>query len=156
MSDIASQGFDTAATAVVVSPDDPLATIVRFALSVGYRYIHDVPTRAVNRLLDESIHLPLGIPAPYVDWIQLAEHLLRQAIALGQLHNTIDPAKQAVTLVAGMTGIQRLSELLDERDLVLERVAEMLTVVFSGMGAANANDLVGRVAAEPGPAQLLR
>jgi hypothetical protein len=78
-----------------------------------------------------------------VDWIATVERMLTQARADGHLAPGADPGRDAPSLVAAFFGLHTLSDALDDRLLIEDRLTDLWLLLLPGLQA------------EPAPRELL-
>lgn len=91
---------------------------------------NEVVVSAGIRLSTESGSGELSRDAPYVDWMDAVEALLREAIHQGDVHQTQDPARLARFIIPAYTGVQLVSDVVHQRNDLYERVREMWEVLL--------------------------
>ncbi|MFF4763564.1 ScbR family autoregulator-binding transcription factor [Streptomyces sp. NPDC001292] len=129
-----------------------LERLVRLSFSVARAFRDDVVVRAGARLWAERRSIDVEMPPPFVDWITTVERMLAAARSEGGLAPAAEPGRDAPTLVAAFFGLHTLSDVLDDRLLIEDRLAALWLLLLPGLQADPApHDLLARVRA-PVPA----
>ncbi|MGA7206156.1 MAG: ScbR family autoregulator-binding transcription factor [Specibacter sp.] len=102
-----------------------LETIIGMCRLFGRQLLDDSVVRAGIRLTFESSVFGGNVVDPYVDWITTMEALLRQAQIEETVAADIDPAAFSQFLISSFTGVQLVSNVLNSRDDLLQRIDEM-------------------------------
>ncbi|MEV6738913.1 ScbR family autoregulator-binding transcription factor [Streptomyces sp. NPDC051104] len=120
-----------------------LEKLVGLSFAVARAFRDDVLVRAGARLWAERKSIDVEMPAPFVDWIATVERMLTQARADGDLAPGADPSRDAPTLVAAFFGLHTLSDALDDRLLIEDRLTDLWLLLLPGLQA------------DPAPRELL-
>ncbi|MFF4211597.1 ScbR family autoregulator-binding transcription factor [Streptomyces sp. NPDC001796] len=120
-----------------------LEKLVGLSFAVARAFRDDVLVRAGARLWAERKSIDVEMPPPFVDWIATVERMLTQARADGDLAPGADPSRDAPTLVAAFFGLHTLSDALDDRLLIEDRLTDLWLLLLPGLQA------------EPAPRALL-
>ncbi|MFI1290934.1 ScbR family autoregulator-binding transcription factor [Streptomyces sp. NPDC020792] len=130
-----------------------LERLVRLSFSVARAFRDDVVVRAGARLWAERRSIDVEMPPPFVDWIATVERMLAAARSEGGLAPGAEPGRDAPTLVAAFFGLHTLSDVLDDRLLIEDRLAALWLLLLPGLqaGPAAPHDLLARASA-PVPA----
>ncbi|MFJ1655081.1 ScbR family autoregulator-binding transcription factor [Streptomyces sp. NPDC088337] len=129
-----------------------LERLVRLSFSVARAFRDDVVVRAGARLWAERRSIDVEMPPPFVDWIAAVERMLVAARDEGGLAPGAEPGRDAPTLVAAFFGLHTLSDVLDGRLLIEDRLTALWLLLLPGLQAAPApRELLARVSA-PVPA----
>jgi AcrR family transcriptional regulator len=120
----------------------PLEQIVVLTADVAREFNGNVLVRAGARLHTERESLSERSQSPFVGWIATLRPLLEAAAEDGSLREGLDPDAVGRIVVSAFFGIQHMSEVLHGRADLLERVAEMWTVLLPAITADE--DLIAR------------
>nr|BFD86691.1 ScbR family autoregulator-binding transcription factor [Streptomyces sp. Xyl84] len=123
-----------------------LENLVRLSFAVARAFRDDVLVRAGARLWAERRSIDVEMPPPFVGWIATVERLLTDARAEGTLAPGADPGRDAATLVSAFFGVHTVSDALDERRLIEDRLTALWHLLLPGLQAVPAPDaLLARV-----------
>ncbi|MDO0929045.1 ScbR family autoregulator-binding transcription factor [Streptomyces sp. TG1A-8] len=126
------------------SADRPaLEKLVGLSFTVARAFRDDVVVRAGSRLWMEHKAIATPLPTPFVDWIGVVAELLTEAHAHGELATAVDPVAAAHSVVCAFFGLHTISDALDGREHIEERLHELWLL------------LLGALQADPDPAALL-
>ncbi|GAA3062087.1 ScbR family autoregulator-binding transcription factor [Streptomyces glomeratus] len=117
------------------APESTLRKLVRLSFAVARAFRDDVLVRAGARLWAERRSIAVQMPPPFVDWIATVEGMLTQARAEGDLAPHAEPGRDAPTLVAAFFGLHTLSDALDERVLIEDRLTDLWLLLLPGLQA---------------------
>ncbi|MCN9240536.1 TetR/AcrR family transcriptional regulator [Streptomyces sp. RY43-2] len=112
-----------------------LEKLVGLSFAVARTFRDDVLVRAGARLWTERKSIDIEMPLPFVDWITTVERLLAQARAAGELAAQAEPSRDAPNLVAAFFGLHTLSDVLDDRMLIEDRLANFWLLLLPGLQA---------------------
>ncbi|MER6124109.1 ScbR family autoregulator-binding transcription factor [Streptomyces sp. NPDC001795] len=115
------------------APEPALEKLVRLSFAVGRAFRDDVLVRAGARLWAERRSIDVEMPPPFVDWIATVERMLTRARAEGDLASHAEPSRDAPTLVAAFFGLHTLSDVLDDRLLIEDRLADLWLLLLPGL-----------------------
>ncbi|MFD6858202.1 ScbR family autoregulator-binding transcription factor [Rhodococcus sp. NPDC060090] len=111
-----------------------LEQIVMLCHEMGRQIIEDPIVRAGIRLtLEFSVSTGLERPGPYQDWIDACRRLIEVAITEGDLLSTIEPPELARFVISSFTGVQMVSNVLDRRVDLEQRIDEMWQFLLEGI-----------------------
>ncbi len=114
-----------AGSAIVASDDPALDRLIGLCRMFGQQLLDEPVVQGGIRLTFEASAFDADVSGPYQDWINTAEHLLREAATDGFVRADLDAAAFARHLVASFTGVQMVSEVLTSREDVLLRIEQM-------------------------------
>lgn len=114
-------------------PAPALERLVALSYAVVRAFRDDVVVRAGARLWNERRSIDAELPVPFVAWITLATALLEQARAEGDLLPRVDCAEAASALVCALFGVHTVSDALDRRLLVEERLTGLWLLLLPGL-----------------------
>ena len=141
-------------------PAPALERLVTLSFAVVRAFRDDVVVRAGGRLWNERRTIDTHLPAPFVGWIATVTCLLQQAAAEGSLGLQVAPEQAAASVVCALFGVHSVSDALDGRTLVEERLAALWLLLLPGLTAHpdDAHALVercrdNRLTTGPGAAQ---
>jgi AcrR family transcriptional regulator len=120
-----------------------LHKLVSLSFAVARAFRDDVVVRAGSRLWMERKAIAAPVPGPFGAWIETVTGLLREAEAGGELAPGVAPEKAALAVVYAFFGLHTVSDALDGRALIEERLWDLWLL------------LLGMLQAEPDPAGLL-
>ncbi|WP_055489170.1 ScbR family autoregulator-binding transcription factor [Streptomyces sp. TP-A0356] len=129
-----------------------LAKLVRLSFTVARAFRDDVLVRAGARLWAERRSIAVEMPPPFVDWIATVEGMLDRACAEGDLAPHAEPSRDAPTLVAAFFGLHTVSDALDDRVLIEDRLANFWLLLLPGLQADPAPQALLARARRPLPA----
>lgn len=128
-----------------------LENLVRLSFAVARAFRDDVFVRAGARLWAERRSIDVKMPPPFLDWIATVQRLLAEARTEGALGPGAEPGRDAATLVSGFFGLHTLSDALDERRLIEERLTAFWHLVLPGLQRDPAPDALLARAREESP-----
>ncbi|OIJ94623.1 ScbR family autoregulator-binding transcription factor [Streptomyces colonosanans] len=112
-----------------------LEKLVGLSFEVARAFRDDVLIRAGARLWAERGSIDVEMPPPFVDWITTVERLLTRARTEGDLAPRAEPSRDAPTLVAAFFGLHTLSDVLDDRLLIEDRLTNFWLLFLPGIQA---------------------
>lgn len=121
------ENWDWAQASVEARKLPPLELIDAVMAVAGQLLGTDPLTRAGMRLAQDARIVPGDLTLPLAPWINYMEPLFEQAQADGTLLAHIDCAAAARVVVAGLLGVQDMSDHLHRRADMVERVEEWWT-----------------------------
>jgi AcrR family transcriptional regulator len=126
-----------AVEAIAETGASALEQIVMLCHEMGRQIMEDPIVRAGIRLtLEFSVgDGPGGLAAPYRDWIDACRRLAEKAIDEGDLRATIEPAELARFVISAFTGVQMVSNVLDRRIDLEERIDQMWQFLLPGISS---------------------
>jgi AcrR family transcriptional regulator len=107
-----------------------LATMIRLHSDFTRQLISDVIVAAGVKLTTEELVARLDIEQPYRSWEQMLQGLVVRAVAEGDVRDDLDPATLTRYLVGAYTGVEIVSNSLNGRADLYERVREMWQIVL--------------------------
>lgn len=123
-----------AVDAIAATQASALEQIVMLCHEMGRQIVDDPIVRAGIRLtLEFSAGVEPDKPGPYEDWIEACRQLVEAAIAEGDLVPTIDPPDLARFVISAFTGVQMVSNVLDRRVDLEQRIDQMLQYLMHGI-----------------------
>ncbi|MFI0901555.1 ScbR family autoregulator-binding transcription factor [Streptomyces sp. NPDC020983] len=128
---------------VRASPAPALDKLVSLSFAVARAFRDDVVVRAGSRLWMERRAIEAPVPGPFAAWTETVTGLLREARESGELAPGIAPDTAALTVVYAFFGLHTVSEAVDGRARIEERLQGMWEVLLPALQA------------EPAPAALL-
>ncbi|MFH8369355.1 ScbR family autoregulator-binding transcription factor [Streptomyces sp. NPDC018031] len=136
------------------APVPALERLVRLSFAVARQFRDDILVRAGARLWTERKAIAVTMPTPFIDWIDTVERMLTRASAAGELAAHTDPARDARSLVAAFFGLHTVSDALDSRLLIEDRLADLWLLLLPALQACPAAEHLLRRARDPLPAPL--
>jgi AcrR family transcriptional regulator len=138
---------------VRTSPAPALEKLVALSFAVARAFRDDVVVRGGSRLWMERKAIEAPVPAPFAAWIELVTALLREADEAGELAPGVAPEVAALTVVYAFFGLHTVSDALDGRDLIEDRLREMWEVLLAALRTgSDAPALIARAhSAAPAP-----
>ncbi|KUJ65091.1 TetR family transcriptional regulator [Streptomyces albus subsp. albus] len=112
-----------------------LERLVRLSFAVAREFRDDIVVRAGARLWAERKGIAVTMPPPFTDWIETVEGMLAQARDEGDLAPDSDPRRDAHSLVAAFFGLHTVSDALDSRLLIEDRLANLWLLLLPGLQA---------------------
>ncbi|ATL87149.1 TetR family transcriptional regulator [Streptomyces malaysiensis subsp. malaysiensis] len=113
----------------------PLEQLVRLSFAVARAFRDDIVVRAGARLWAERTLIEAPMPPPFVGWIDAVGQMMEKAGAEGDLAPHVDPLPAARTVVCAFFGLHTVSEALDGRRLVEDRLADLWTLLLPSLQA---------------------
>ena len=110
---------------VLALPGSALEHIVLLSFEVARAFRDDVLVRAGSRLWTERKGIDVAMPQPFVGWIETMAGMLAQARLEGGIGAGVDPASAASVLVCAFFGTHIVSDALDGRAEIEERVTQL-------------------------------
>ncbi|MBH5338644.1 TetR/AcrR family transcriptional regulator [Streptomyces pactum] len=133
------------------APGPALERLVRLSFAVAREFRDNIVVRAGARLWSERRAIAVAMPPPFVDWIDTVERILVQAGEEGELAVHADPRRDAHSVVAAFFGLHTVSDALDSRLLIEERLADLWRLLLPGLQACPAAEHLLRRARGPVP-----
>jgi AcrR family transcriptional regulator len=131
--------------------DSALEKLVALSFEVARAFRDDVVVRAGSRLWTERRAIDAPLPAPFLGWIDTVGSLLREADAQGELAGGLAPETAAVGVVYAFFGMHTVSDALDGRDQIEDRLYDLWLLLLAGLRArTEATALLARVGAAGG------
>ncbi|GAA2814401.1 ScbR family autoregulator-binding transcription factor [Kitasatospora sp. CM 4170] len=113
--------------------DSPVQTLIDLGYAFAHALVDDPMVRGSIRLTIEHGSFTQPQIAAYQRWSDAARALLEQARDAGDLHPGLDPAAAAGVITGAVTGIQLSSQVLTGRRDLLQRMADLWTMLLPGL-----------------------
>lgn len=110
-----------------------LETMVLLCAGLARQLLTDTIVKAGIRLTTDRSGFERPVDGPYDDWLRTIEELTVRAIHEGDIAERVDPSVFAHFLIPTFTGVQLVSETISDRADLLQRAAEMWTVILPGI-----------------------
>lgn len=110
---------------VLALPGTALEHVVLLSFEVARAFRDDVMVRAGSRLWTERRGINVAMPRPFVGWIETMAGMLARARAEGDIGAGVEPEPAASVLVCAFFGTHIVSDALDGREEIEERVTQM-------------------------------
>ncbi|MFJ9469291.1 ScbR family autoregulator-binding transcription factor [Streptomyces caniferus] len=120
-----------------------LEKLVALSFEVARAFRDDIVVRAGARLWAERKAIDTQLPAPFLGWIEAVTELLEEADRNGELADDVPPATTAHGIICAFFGLHTVSDALDGRRHIEERLDDLWHLLLRGLQA------------EPDPAALL-
>ncbi|MFD7905945.1 ScbR family autoregulator-binding transcription factor [Kitasatospora sp. NPDC059722] len=115
------------------SSDSPMQTLIDLSYAFARALQDDVLVRGSIRLTIEHGSFTQPQVAAYQGWSDATRELLERAQEAGELHPGIDLRGAALVLQGAVTGIQLSSQVLTDRQDLIERIADLWTLLLPGL-----------------------
>lgn len=112
-----------------------LEKLVALSFDVARAFRDDVVVRAGSRLWTERRAIDAQLPAPFVGWIDTVGSFLREAAEQGELAAGLAPETAAAGLVYAFFGMHTVSDALDGRDGIEDRLYDLWLLLLAGLQA---------------------
>ncbi|MCD2115067.1 TetR/AcrR family transcriptional regulator [Rhodococcus rhodochrous] len=124
-----------AVEAIAATHASALEQIVMLCHEMGRQIVQDPIVRAGIRLTLEFSggEGPPDPAGPYRDWIEACRQLAETAIAEGDLPGTVDAPELARFVISAFTGVQMVSNVLDRRVDLEQRIDQMWRFLLPGI-----------------------
>jgi AcrR family transcriptional regulator len=135
-------------------PVPALQRLLTLSYAVVRAFRDDVIVRAGGRLWSERQAIDAGLPKPFVGWITVVTDLLGQAETEGSLRPGLDLPRTADTVVCALFGVHSVSDALDRRKLVEDRLDALWLLLLPGLTQYQSSELPGLIHScrtRPGP-----
>ncbi|MEY9838239.1 ScbR family autoregulator-binding transcription factor [Streptacidiphilus sp. EB103A] len=135
-------------------PVPALQRLLTLSYAVVRAFRDDVIVRAGGRLWSERRSIDAGLPKPFVGWITVVTDLLGQAETEGSLRTGLDLAEAAETVVCALFGVHSVSDVMDRRKLVEQRLDALWLLLLPGLTQYQFSELPGLIDScrtRPGP-----
>jgi AcrR family transcriptional regulator len=119
--------------AILAEGRPPLETMILMSRGFGQDTLNEPIVRAGIRLTFEASAFGQDVAGPYRHWADALESMTRAARDEGWLHAGVDPRSFAQLLVASVTGIQMVSDILAGRRDLMERIEDMWAFFLPGV-----------------------
>jgi len=120
-------------TRISAAPAPALDKIICMSYVVARAFRDDIVVRAGARLWLERTAINVPLPPPFVDWINTLSELLGEARAEGGVDTHVDPPTTAAVLVCAFFGTHTVSDALDSRLLIEERLTHLWLHLLPGL-----------------------
>ena len=110
---------------VLTLPCTALEHVVLLSFEVARAFRDDVMVRAGSRLWTERKGINVTMPRPFVGWIETMAGMLARARAEGDIGAGVEPEPAASVLVCAFFGTHIVSDALDGREEIEDRVTQM-------------------------------
>lgn len=120
---------------VQASRSSALEKLVALSFTVARAFRDDVVVRAGSRLWMERKAIDEPLPEPFVGWIDTVTELLREARTQGELADRIAPETAAPALVYSFFGLHTVSDALDGRDRIEDRLHDLWLLLLAALQA---------------------
>ena len=118
---------------IAVVPAPALVKIICMSYEVARAFRDDIVVRAGARLWLERTAINVPLPPPFVGWIDTLASMLGQARAEGSIAAHVDPPATAAVLVCAFFGTHTVSDALDGRRLIEERLTQLWLHLLPGL-----------------------
>ncbi|HEV2638079.1 MAG TPA: ScbR family autoregulator-binding transcription factor [Actinocrinis sp.] len=130
---------------IAASPAPALDKLVFLGFEVARAFRDDILVRAGSRLWTERKAIRAPLPVPFVGWIDTVQALLEQGRDQGDVAPDVDCAAAASVLVCAFFGTHTVSDALDGRARIEQRVADLWLLFLPALRPRTAPaDLVRR------------
>ncbi|TDK27052.1 TetR/AcrR family transcriptional regulator [Arthrobacter crusticola] len=119
--------------AILAEGRPALETMILMSRGFGQDTLNEPMVRAGIRLTFEASAFGQDVAGPYQHWVEGLEALTRAAREEGWLHAGVDSGSFAHVLVASVTGVQMVSNVLTGRRDLMERIEEMWAALLPGI-----------------------
>jgi AcrR family transcriptional regulator len=113
-----------------------LQALINLTFAMASDLISDIRVRAGVRLVIEHASFTAPTTDAYLSWIQVARDLLVEAKRSGELSRGVSPEDAARFVVGAFAGVQLVSDALNDRADLQDRVADLWTFVLPSLAAA--------------------
>ncbi|MBP0455275.1 MULTISPECIES: ScbR family autoregulator-binding transcription factor [unclassified Kitasatospora] len=113
--------------------DSPVQTLIDLGYAFAHALLDDPMVRGSIRLTIEHGSFTQPQVGAYQGWSDTARGLLEQAREAGDLHPGLDVAAAAGVITGAVTGIQLSSQVLTGRRDLLQRMADLWTLLLPGL-----------------------
>lgn len=122
-----------------------LERLVALSFTVARAFRDDVVVRAGSRLWMERKAIDAPLPVPFVGWIETVTELLGEAREQDELAVGVAPETAAPGIVYAFFGLHTVSDALDGRTRIEERLHELWTLLLAALQAVpDAEGLLAR------------
>ncbi|MET4924392.1 ScbR family autoregulator-binding transcription factor [Streptomyces sp. PSRA5] len=112
-----------------------LEKLVALSFSVARAFRDDVVVRGGSRLWAERKSVDASLPSPFEGWIETVVGLLEEAHREGTLAPSVNPRKAGNTVVYAFFGMHTVSEALDGREHIEERLHDLWLLLLPALQA---------------------
>ena len=113
-----------------------LQALINLTFAVASDLISDIRVRAGVRLVIEHASFTAPTTDAYLGWIQVVRDLLVEAKRSGELTRGVSPEDAAKFVVGSFAGVQLVSDALNGRADLQDRVADLWTFVLPSLAAS--------------------
>ncbi|SCE39132.1 transcriptional regulator, TetR family [Streptomyces sp. DvalAA-14] len=117
------------------APGPALEKLVQLSFTVARAFRDDVVVRAGSRLWMERKAIDEQLPTPFVGWIDAVTALLQEARGQGALAEAVVPEKAALGIVYAFFGLHTVSDALEGRDRIEERLHDLWLMLLLALQA---------------------
>ena len=110
---------------VLARPGSALERVVLLSFEVARAFRDDVMVRAGSRLWTERKGINVTMPRPFIGWIETMAGMLARARLEGEIGAGVEPESAASVLVCAFFGTHIVSDALDGRERIEDRVAQL-------------------------------
>ena len=114
-------------------PATALEKLICLSFHVARMFRDDPVTRGGGRLWNERESIGAALPPPFVGWISTATVLLGQARGDSEIAADLDLDTAASTLISAFYGVHTVSEALDRRRDIEQRVTALWELFLPGL-----------------------
>jgi AcrR family transcriptional regulator len=126
-------GWPSIIERVLALPGTALEQIVLLSFEVARAFRDDVVVRAGSRLWTERKGINVAMPRPFVGWIETMAEMLARARLEGCIGAAVDPESAASVLVCAFFGTHIVSDALDGREEIEDRVTQLWLHFMPGL-----------------------
>lgn len=119
-----------AASQILAEARGGLKTMLALCNMLGHQLVSDQVVSAGIRLTMEAPSFEIPVTGPYEDWLVTFERLIELGIAEGDLDPNLDPAVVAHFIIPSFTGVQLVSDALENRVDLIRRIREMWEIIL--------------------------
>lgn len=112
-----------------------LDRVVNLSYAVAAAFRDDIMVRAGGRLWLERRAIDVPLPPPFTGWIDTLTGLLGAGQADGSVGTHVDPQAAASVLVCSFFGTHTVSDALDGRRLIEERLTDLWLCLLPGLAS---------------------
>ncbi|AEW98983.1 ScbR family autoregulator-binding transcription factor [Streptantibioticus cattleyicolor] len=128
-----------------------LDRLVGLSFEVARAFRDDIVVSAGSRLWAERKAIDAPLPVPFVGWVDVVRRALRRAREQGELAAHIEPASAAHGIVCAFFGLHTVSDALDGRDAIEDRLADLWRLLLPSLQARPETEaLLARARSGPG------
>jgi AcrR family transcriptional regulator len=144
-------GWPPMLAAIRSGPGDPLEQLIRISFALARSYREDQLVRAAVRLSATREIVDDTLPQPFVGWERMASDMLQAAAAEGVVSPAVSCDAMGRLIVAGFFGAQHVSDVLDRRGDLDERLLVMWETLLPRARGDPANQRAGASVPRPAP-----
>jgi AcrR family transcriptional regulator len=132
---------------------DAMESMMWMSQGLAQQMISEVVVSAGIRLSTESGSTEVPRQDPYTDWMATCAHVMGLAMEQGDIDSSWDPALIGRMLIPAYTGVQLVSDVLNDRADLFDRLRELWLVLLAAFGTdqsrARTDELVAIIAPDP-------